>query len=148
MATALEGSEGPALRPGRYLPPEKTRYPLYRRLGGPQGRPGQMRKISPPPGFDLWIFQPVASRYTDYATWPTTQFGTEVKERVGLYFYSSSVPSWQVMGWIFSLNLSALNEVNILNDVKLWTYLLCLSNYLVTHHNKVPVNLWAPEFYI
>jgi hypothetical protein len=33
-------------------PPGKTRYPLYRRLGGPQGRSGQVRKISPPPGFD------------------------------------------------------------------------------------------------
>jgi len=30
----------------------KTRYPLYRRLGGPQGRSGQVRKISSPPGFD------------------------------------------------------------------------------------------------
>ena len=28
--------------------PRKTRYPLYRRLGGPQGRSGQVRKISPP----------------------------------------------------------------------------------------------------
>jgi hypothetical protein len=25
-------------------------------------------KISPPPGFDPWIFQPVESHYTDYAT--------------------------------------------------------------------------------
>ena len=31
------------------LPPEKTRYPLYRRLGGPQGRSGRVRKIPPPP---------------------------------------------------------------------------------------------------
>ena len=30
------------------LPPGKTRYPLYRRLGGPQGRSGRVRKISPP----------------------------------------------------------------------------------------------------
>ena len=30
------------------LPPGKTRYPLYRRLGGPQGRSGQVRKISLP----------------------------------------------------------------------------------------------------
>ena len=29
------------------LPPGKTRYPLYRRLGGTQGRSGQVRKISP-----------------------------------------------------------------------------------------------------
>jgi hypothetical protein len=40
--------EGSALHPGRSLPPGKTRYPLYRRLGGPQGRSGQVRKISPP----------------------------------------------------------------------------------------------------
>ena len=34
------------------LPPGKTRYPLYRRLGGPQGRSRQVRKISPPTG--IW----------------------------------------------------------------------------------------------
>jgi hypothetical protein len=33
------------------LPLGKTRYPLYRRLGGPQGRSGRLRKISPLPGF-------------------------------------------------------------------------------------------------
>jgi hypothetical protein len=32
------------------LPPGKTRYPLYKRLGGPQGRSERVRKISPPPG--------------------------------------------------------------------------------------------------
>jgi hypothetical protein len=34
------------------VPPGKTRYPLYRRLCGPQGRSEPVRKISPPPGFD------------------------------------------------------------------------------------------------
>jgi hypothetical protein len=53
------------------LPPGKTQYPLYRRLGGPQDRYGQVRKISPPPGFDPRTVQPVASRYTDRATRPT-----------------------------------------------------------------------------
>jgi len=71
MTTALEGGEGPASRPGRSLPPGKTRYPLYRRLGEPQGRSGQVRKISPPPEFERRNVQPVASRYTDYATRPT-----------------------------------------------------------------------------
>jgi hypothetical protein len=42
--------EGSASRPGRSLPPGKSRYPLYRRLGGPQGRSGQVWKISPPTG--------------------------------------------------------------------------------------------------
>jgi hypothetical protein len=37
-----------------------TRYPLYRRLGGPYGRSGQVRKILPPPGFDTRAVQPVA----------------------------------------------------------------------------------------
>jgi hypothetical protein len=49
------------------LPPGKTRYPFYGRLGGPQGRSGRVRKISPPPGFDPHIVQPVASHYTDWA---------------------------------------------------------------------------------
>jgi len=38
MTAALEGGEWSATRPGRTLPPGKTRYPLYRRLDGPQGR--------------------------------------------------------------------------------------------------------------
>jgi len=47
------------------LSPEKTRYPLYRRLGGPQGRSGRVRKFSPQPGFERRTVQPEASRYTD-----------------------------------------------------------------------------------
>ena len=70
MTSALEGGEGSASRPSRTLPEGKTRFPLYRRLGGPQGRSGQVRKISPPPGFDPRTVQTVGSRYTDYATRP------------------------------------------------------------------------------
>jgi hypothetical protein len=59
------------------LPPGKTRYPLYRRLGGSQGRSGLARKISPPPGFFLnaSLFRPYTSstlqRYNTicYKTW-------------------------------------------------------------------------------
>ena len=64
MAAVLEGGEWSAARPGRTLPPGKTRYPLYGRLGGPQGRSGQVRKISPPPpGFHPRTFQPVVFTY-------------------------------------------------------------------------------------
>jgi hypothetical protein len=49
------------------LPPGKTRYPLYRRLGGPQGQSGRVQKISPPPGFDPWTAQPIVSSETDWA---------------------------------------------------------------------------------
>ena len=50
------------------LPPGKTRYPLYRRLGGPQGRSGRFRKNSPPQELDPRPVQSVASHYTDWAT--------------------------------------------------------------------------------
>jgi hypothetical protein len=52
------------------LPPGKTQYPLYRRLGGPQVRSGRVRIISPPPGFDPRTVQPVVSRYTVWAISP------------------------------------------------------------------------------
>jgi hypothetical protein len=45
--SALEGGECSAARPGRTLPPGKTRYPLYRRLGGPQGRSGRAENLAP-----------------------------------------------------------------------------------------------------
>jgi len=45
MTAALEGGEWSAARPGRNLPQGKTRYPLYRRLGGLQGRSGQTENL-------------------------------------------------------------------------------------------------------
>ena len=51
------------------LPPGKTRYPLYRRMEGPQGGSGRVRKISPPPPpeLDPRTVQLIATRYTDWA---------------------------------------------------------------------------------
>jgi hypothetical protein len=71
QTSALEGSEGSALRPGHFIPPGKTRCPLYSSLGGPQGRSGQVWKIWPSPAFNPRTIQPVASHYTDWATGPT-----------------------------------------------------------------------------
>jgi len=45
MTAALEEGEWSAARLGRILPPGKTRYPLYRKLGGPQGRSGQAENL-------------------------------------------------------------------------------------------------------
>ena len=39
---------------GHFTPGKKTRYPLYRRLGEPQGRSGRVLNISSQPGFDPW----------------------------------------------------------------------------------------------
>jgi hypothetical protein len=51
--------------------PGKDVVPIVQE-GGPQGQSGQVRKTFPPPGFDPRTIQPVANRYTDWATWPTT----------------------------------------------------------------------------
>jgi len=70
------------------LPPppgQETLYPLYKRLGGVQGRSERVRKISPPPGFDPRTVNPVVSlyrlRYLDtsaYATGVGLEFETQL----------------------------------------------------------------------
>ena len=72
MTAALEGDEWSAARPGRTLPPGKTWYPFYRRLGGPQGRPGRAESLVPT-GIRSRTVQPLVSRYTDWATRPTVK---------------------------------------------------------------------------
>jgi len=47
MTAALEGGGWSAARPGRTLPPGKTRYQFYRRLGWPQGRFGWVVNLVP-----------------------------------------------------------------------------------------------------
>jgi hypothetical protein len=60
LTTALEGGEGSASRPGRSLPPEKSWYPLYRRLCGYQDRSGQVlmsciQHKTPKYAFFFWL---------------------------------------------------------------------------------------------
>ena len=59
MTAAIEGGEWSAARPGRTLPPGKTRYPFYRRLGGPQGRSERAENLVPT-GIRSRTVQPVA----------------------------------------------------------------------------------------
>jgi len=101
MTLALEGGEGSASRLGRSLPRGKTRYPLYRRLDGPQGPSWQVRKISPPPGFDPRTVQPVASRYTDCAirSMGSTVLGFKLEN-------ISSTEVWTSLGQIWVWNFS------------------------------------------
>ena len=67
MTAASEGGEWSAARPGRTLPPGKTRYPFCLRLGGPQDRSGRAENLVPA-GIQSRTVQPVVSRYTDWAT--------------------------------------------------------------------------------
>ena len=73
MTAALEGGEWSAARPVRTLPPGKSQYPFYRRLGGPQGRSGRAENLVPT-GIRSRTVQPVVSRYTDWAARPTISF--------------------------------------------------------------------------
>ena len=45
MTSAVEGGEWSAARPSRTLPPWKTRYSFYKRLGGTQGRSGRAENL-------------------------------------------------------------------------------------------------------
>jgi len=56
MTAALEGGEWSAARPGRNLLQGKTRYPIYRRLGGPQGRSGRTKNLVPTGIFFIFAF--------------------------------------------------------------------------------------------
>ena len=87
ITAALEGGEWSAAHPGRTLPPGKTRYPFYRRLGGPQGRSGGAENLVPT-GIRSRTVQPVVSRYTDWAAGPTGKDRKDVKS----YRSISSLP--------------------------------------------------------
>ena len=50
--STLDGGGWSTPRPGRFTPRKETRYPLNKRLGGPQGLSGRVREISPPPHRD------------------------------------------------------------------------------------------------
>jgi len=66
MTAALEGCEWSAARPGHTLPPGKTRYPLYRRLGGPQDQSGRAENLVST-GIRSWT-------YTKAALWILLQW--------------------------------------------------------------------------
>jgi hypothetical protein len=67
--------------------PGMTRYQLCRRMDGPQGRSGRVRKISHPPGLDPRTVQTGPSRYTDYAVPAHTKASVPEDNHVDLISY-------------------------------------------------------------
>jgi hypothetical protein len=49
------------------FPPKITQQPVWRRLGGPQGKSGLVRNTSPPTGIRSSGRSALACRYTDWA---------------------------------------------------------------------------------
>jgi len=107
------------------VPPGKTRYPLYRRLGGPECRPGQVRKISAPsPGFDPRTVQPVASRYTDNAI-------PALISRVSIL---EALSEWQLPQSILAVILTTSCSVRNIKSHALETRHMSCSGSLISHH--------------
>jgi hypothetical protein len=75
MTTALEGVRGQRHAPAA-LYPGKDAVPIVQETGWAPGPVWTGAENLAPPGFDPRPVQPVASRYTDYATWPTWNMHT------------------------------------------------------------------------
>jgi len=114
-----------SVMPRPLFTPGKTRYPLYRRLGGPQCRSGVVRIFSHPPGFDPRTFQPVASRYTDWATLPRISyiFAQKQKEIFSIW-KSTSITKDEIRGEWIKLRNDQLSDPyflpNIVRVLKSW----------------------------
>ena len=103
---------GGQIRAPAELPQERDKLLFHKRLGGPKGRSGWVRIMSPPPGFDPGPSKPVAIRYTDYAIPPL------VITNVGYYKAGSqrsitSTPDFKKIGQtIQELNARDLQMTN------------------------------------
>jgi len=103
MTGALEGGEWSAARPGRNLPPGKTRYPLYMRLGGPQGRSGRAENLVPT-GIRSRTVQPVVAIPTEL---PGLNESVEYLHRI-IYRYSAPTSQSAHIVLITETSLSVL----------------------------------------
>jgi hypothetical protein len=88
--SALVGGGWSAPRPGRFTR-KKDPVPIVQEAWWAQGRSGRVEKFWSPPGFDSRTVQPVASRYTDWATRPTYH---TVLWHI-LIRYSQEITNWQ-----------------------------------------------------
>jgi hypothetical protein len=95
----------------------KTQYQLYRRLGGPQCRSGQVRKISPPSGFDPQTVQPVAQSlyrlsypaHSKEGTFVTFEYRAILKYVIK-WTYKFKVPLYSIKYVHVVIYLSSLNK--------------------------------------
>ena len=84
-----------------------TRYPLWRKLGGPQAWSGRMREISPPPAFDPRTVQPVVSHYTDWANPAHTNHPVVlvfkhpvITYQISRCYILKTLPPWKPQIWL------------------------------------------------
>jgi hypothetical protein len=110
------------------LPPGKTRYPLYRRLGGLQGWSGRVRKISPPTRFDPRTVHPVAFRTTfkwrGYRHWHQW-------ENINVYVRGQGAFYWETTktSVYYVKRHSAAVARSVVSDTGSWACFRCLSHW-------------------
>ena len=123
-------------------------YPLYRRTGGPQGRSGWVRKISPSPGFHPRTFQPVASRYTDWAI-PAHIYKVKFRKRLLPQFTSDicGIAWWcpkvlaetcRVCHKRMSQHLRWFSEQTTVESVEIFVVYIYIYIYMYTQYNVRP----------
>jgi hypothetical protein len=137
MTKALDGGEGSASRPGRSLPPGKTWYPLYRRLGGRQGRSGQVQKISPPPGFDSQTGQPDRLLYPAHSR--LNPKSNIFRLRTILFFFL--LYAYRIFSQCKGTPLSIL-----LCSVRIFFSVTCILDFRENIEVKVVFYLWNPHY--
>jgi hypothetical protein len=91
MTTALEGCKWSSSRPGRSLPPGKTRCPLFRRLGGFQGRSGQVHRDF---FWSLYFIVPYIDRTSCFKWQPQMHTSHPVTLTAHCPFYVLAHSSW------------------------------------------------------
>jgi len=132
------------------LYPGKTRYPLYRKLGGPKSRSGQVRKISPPPGFNPRTVEPVASRCTDWASVDSSFAFVSVVFLFCFCQYSvdpALVITFQQLNWhsLTKSSNSSGDRTCILNVDYCFFYFLITGWYRNSKIQRVPSALWRHQ---
>jgi len=128
MTAALEGGEWSTARPGRTLPPGKTRYPFYRRLGGTQGRSGRAENLVPT-GIRSRSVQPVVSRYTVWATRLTSLTIMDIKNL-----------------WLFWQNLKQVpipSQFNLFHEIVHFLFPICF-NIILLLSEGLPLDVFCP----
>ena len=89
LTSVLDGVGGQRHAPTTF-PLGKTRYPLHRRLGGPQVWSGWVRKISPPTGIRS-LDRPASSKLLYWLSYsgPALHYGTKKSFKIQNYYKST-----------------------------------------------------------
>jgi len=133
LSSALDGGVWSTLLSGQFSPGKETRYPLYGRLDGPQGRSGRVRKISLPPGFNTQTVQSIASRYAHWLSRHIIIIITFIKPANVLTFINSQSAS--------PLDISAGTPCEIYNYIY---YIIITMTIIIKIGIAAPLNSALP----